>query len=385
MKGSAATFAFLSVLFFALSSCTGQPGHKIPGGNDSISGNPTQGSASGLTVDTLLNDYASIISGLQPVRYFKSIYGNERFKIVQKQIEVEWQYVQENKIKKIQPWTESNMKTVTSGNNLIYPFAGADILYANLFFPQADSIVMVGLEEPGEIMADSSNQKSFISHVTKVYKSLYFSNHEGFFRTLSMREELNEPELKGTIPAMLFYIRKMGYEISSLRYLELDAKGKPVFTGNHSAYGCQVEYFSQDHVLKRLFYFKYDLSNDSLKKEPRFFRFLDGFEKPNVFLKAASYLMHTPDFTLIRDYLLAKAQCLLQDDSGIPLRDIKKNVWNLTLYGKYTKTIDLFQHKFQPSLRDAYQGPDVKSLPFSIGYNTKHGEPNLQLLTRKKK
>lgn len=336
------------------------------------------------SVDTFLNDYASIISGKEPTKYFRTVYNTDSWKKIQQSIDQEWQYVLVNKINKIKSWTDSTMHNVTSSHNLIYPFAGADFLYANLFYTNADNTVMIGLEEPGAVMVDTTDLNKFLGHVTKVYKSLYYSNHAGFFRTLSMKEELNEPDLNGTIPALLFYISKMGYSISSVKNIEIDSLGSLSFSNSTHTYACQIEYFNQDNRLRRLYYIKYDLSDYSMSSDSRLVKFLDKFNDPNVLIKSASYLMRSDNFSVIRNYLLNKSHCLLQDDSGVPFKYFDKTVWNVLLFGKYSKTIPLFKNSFQPDLRDAFQNSPVGNLPFNIGYNINHGEPILILTTCKK-
>jgi hypothetical protein len=334
--------------------------------------------------DTFLNDYASIISGIQPEMYFKGICQTEKWIEIQRKIDIEWRYVLDNKINKVTPWADRIMYKNTSSNNLIYPFAGSDFLYANLFYKSADSIIMIGLEDPGSIMVDTTNTNNFISHITQIEKSLYFLNHAGFFRTNSMKEDLKSPNLNGTLPTMLFYIRKLGYNISSIKYLEIDSSGNPIISNASRGYGYQIDYFKSDHVIRRLFYFKYDLSDFSLSRNKMFPKFLDKFSEPNVLLKSASYLMHNNSFSIIRNYLLNKSQKILQDDSGIPSKYFSSDTWNISMFGKYTKTIPLFKNSFQSDLFYAYQNMNIGNLPFSIGYNTNHGETNLMLSIRKK-
>ncbi len=384
MKFKILYFALYSFMFCFFVSCTFDKSKS----NDTIEQNEIKeveiAKVIKYTADPFLNDYASIICGEQPVKYFLSISNTDSWKKIKTQIDNEWQYVIESKVNKIRPWADSVMNNMNLGGNLIYPFAGADFLFANLFFENADSTVMIGLEEPGSIMADTLNTKSFLSHISKVYNSLYFSNHAGFFRTLSMKDQMNEPELSGTIPVLLFYMKKMGYSIFSLKNIEFDSIGNVTPDTSKKSYACQIDYFNQDNKLKKLFYIKYDLSNHSLNKDKKLIGFLNKFSKPNVLIKSASYLMRYSNFSIIRDYLLNNSRCILQDDSGIPYRFFEEPIWGINLFGKYSKVIPLFEESFQPDLQEAYQSSTVRNLPFSIGYNINHGEPNLMLLTKKK-
>ncbi len=88
----------------------------------------------------------------------------------------------------------------------------------------------------------------------------------------------------------------------------------------------------------------------------------------NGFTKSASYLMHLPEFSVIRDYLLNNCRTMTQDDSGIPWRDFPRDRWNVQAFGWYPGPIDLFKQHFQPDLAEYYRNNEVAMIPFGIGY-----------------
>lgn len=384
MKRIVLKFEVFFLIFFLLLSCSSDIDQKKTVAITKVQKKTVIPPPIKITVDQFLDDYASVICGKEPTVYFKSVCNTSAWKELKQRIDSEWGYVTKNKVNKIKPWADSIMPKVRVGDNLIYPFAGADFLYANLFYENADSVVMIGLENPGDIMADTTDSKKFLGHVSKVYKALYFSNHMGFFRTISMRNELNDSELSGTIPGLLFYIRKMGYSISSLKHFQIDTNGALSSINSKQAFACKIEYFNQDNKLRCLFYVKYDLSDNSLIKDKRMVLFLDKFSKPNVLIKSASYLLHSKNFSVMKDYILKKSNCILQDDTGLPYRFFESTEWDVNLFGTYTKVIPLFSGSFQADLRDAFKTKGKGELPFSIGYNINHGEPNLILSSRKK-
>ena len=59
-------------------------------------------------------------------------------------------------------------------------------------------------------------------------------------------------------------------------------------------------------------------------------------------LKAASYLMHSNNFSQVRDFLLTHSKVILQEDSGIPYRYFAKDKWDIRLYGHYIGPINRF-------------------------------------------
>ena len=110
--------------------------------------------------------------------------------------------------------------------------------------------------------------------------------------------------------------------------------------------------------------------------------FMDRFdaETTATFVKSASYLMHEPAFSRIRETILQKSSAIVQDDSSIPLSCFDPEVWSVTLYGTFYKPISTFSQYLQPELRDAYQLGDPKPLNFRIGYAR---QSNLQVARRK--
>jgi hypothetical protein len=339
-------------------------------------------------VDTLYDDIASVIAGNNPVERCRSLTTEKSWTTYQQHINSDWKLVEKNKTGPIERWRVKNMEPVSSDvSTLFYPFAGADFLYAHAFFPDAGNYVLIGLEPIGKLhRCDNMANKDFLSYLEKIRSALYYSDQLGFFRTKSMEKDLNQQSLDGTLPLILFYIRKTGHRLSGVTWFNLDDKGGVVpCLQDTSATGVRVAFF--DSTTKKsqvLYYLSYDLSDRNLKKHPELLQFVKSFGSQSGFLKAASYLMFTSGFQVMRNFLLDQESSILQDDSGIPYRFFKPSGWTVTLYGAYTKTIDLFKYKFQPDLQSAYEKQETKhAVPFRIGYNVKFNETNL-LFAKKK-
>jgi hypothetical protein len=80
--------------------------------------------------------------------------------------------------------------------------------------------------------------------------------------------------------------------------------------------------------------------------------------------------MHEGSFSKIRDFMLRNASVIVQDPSGIPYSDFGRYGWNLSLYGNYQGTLEVFTGCQQPDLMQAYRNGShpVKQLNFGIGY-----------------
>ncbi len=335
------------------------------------------------SVDTFLNDYASLVSGLPADKYFSHFYLDSSYMRLERRSGREWNYMLENKINQMRAWADTVVAPSSETKALFYPFAGADFLHVDPLFHNVNRYVMVGLEPLGTVIADTGNKRVLKSHADKIYRSLYFSNRLGFFRTLSMRAELNQKELNGALPLLLFYIRRFGYSISSLEYFDLDSTGNMITSDPSSAIGLKLRFHDFKGAIRELDYFRFDLSDDGLQRDDRLIRYVSKLEPYGVYLKAASYLMHNNSFSTVRGTILNKAHFVLQDDSGIPLSSFEDATWDRQLWGKYTKTISLFRGRYQSSLANAYKNSPPLPLNFYIGYNISHKECNMMWFRKK--
>jgi len=378
----------IAALIMMVLSCTQNQAHPVTTNQVSddslVSGQKTDKPA----LDTLNDGIASVFSGLPPLNGCTGLSSEKGWITYQQHINSDWKLVEKNKTGPISRWRVNNLDTISSRSaTLFYPFAGADFLYAHAFFPEVSNYILIGLEPVGKLhTCNTMSKKDFISYLEEIRNSLYYSNQLGFFRTKSMETDLNQESLDGTLPLILFYIRKTGHHISGISYFTLDKKGGIVSVNQDSTtYGVRIAFFdSSDQKQQVLYYLSYDLSDKNLLKHPELLQFVKSFGNQECFLKAASYLMFTGGFHVMRNYILEQELSVLQDDSGIPYRFFKSSGWTVKLFGTYTKTIDMFKYKFQPDLQSAYEKQTTKlSVPFRIGYNVKFNETNL-LFAKKK-
>ncbi|MEI7725982.1 MAG: hypothetical protein WCK09_12815 [Bacteroidota bacterium] len=341
------------------------------------------------SIDTLVDDIASIIAGLKPM-----VFTNKKIPVFDRltyrvQVEKDWATVVKHKINPITQWRKKNIPSEDQDSiTLFYPFAGADFLYANSFFPNCKNYILIGLEPIGKFLrCDTLPKAEMLNYIEKIRSSLYCSNNLGFFRTESMEKDLNQTTLDGTLPLIAFYIKRTHHLIRGITYFTLDSAGVTVdVKADRTPIGVRIDFCDSMQLKNQsVYYLSFDLSDKNLNGHPELLSFAKGFGRHQIFLKAASYLMFNSYFRTIRNYLLDNAGLILQDDSGIPYRFFKTTVWDVTIFGSYTKTIDLFEHKFQPDLEEAYLKQETPNpVPFRIGYNVEFNETNLQLAKRKK-
>jgi len=73
-----------------------------------------------------------------------------------------------------------------------------------------------------------------------------------------------------------------------------------------------------DQSLHKLIYFSVNLSGRTAEDQRPFLSFLSRLKGVATFFKATSYMVHKPEFSIIREQVLARSALILQDDSGIP-------------------------------------------------------------------
>ncbi|MBO7507679.1 MAG: hypothetical protein J6T67_09910 [Paludibacteraceae bacterium] len=252
---------------------------------------------------------------------------------------------------------------------VFYPFSGPDFLYPITLFPDADYYFLAGLEPTGTIDTTMNAEANYFRKYTS---SLNVYLQCSFFRTLSMHNDFDSEEIDGILPVISMLMAHSDCKIISSRFLDISEDGTLVDTvGGKKPFLAEIKFFQprSPHHEQTLYYMSANLHDRSYKES--FSAFLDN-TLPNhhvvTYLKAASYLMHKPYFSKVRDAILAHSMAVLEDDSGIPYRYLKD--WNVSLYGTYMKPLKLFgKYVYQTDLMERYETDSVRPLKFRIGYN----------------
>jgi hypothetical protein len=268
--------------------------------------------------------------------------------------------------KPIQEWQGAQDLQKAAG--LFYPFSGPDFLFANLFFPNAETYVLAGLEPceplpPLANLSESEMTNGLDGLVTSISTAMQFS----FFITKDMRRDLVSTRFRGVLPLILTFMARTGHTVESINLVRLDASGSPVVVSG-DAPGVMVRGHGPDGKMRRVLYFRQDLSDDGLNANSPILKLADSLGAAPAFLKSASYLMHESGFNTIRHYLLTKSAGIVQCPSGVPYRRLQEYGWKTSLYGNYRGTLDIFSSHHQPDLIAAYTAGKAEPLSFGVGY-----------------
>jgi hypothetical protein len=186
-----------------------------------------------------------------------------------------------------------------------------------------------------------------------------------------MQRDFNAENLRGVLPALLFLIARSGQTISTVTPVTITREGhvarvRDDVQGETS--GVEIQ-FTNGRQVRRLVYFSLNLNNSRLSRKPGTLKYLASLPEADTLIKSASYLLHRPYFSLIRNTILSKSRLVVEDDSGIPFRFFNQSSWDVRLHGAYTVPIDLFSNCRQDDLKEAFDTrTDVQPLDFAIGY-----------------
>ncbi len=341
-----------------------------------------------LIFDPLYDHVAKYISGIAVAnsKVDKKFTQAPEWKSYAARSDAKWNKYDTTRLLPLQKWSEQELGEMNKmEGTLFYPFSGPDILNANIFFPEAEQYVMVGLEPVGEIPFIGKDTIDTLSnYLRSVENSLFSILHFSFFRTVAMKKDLHQDQVNGTIPLMMIFLARSGNEIISIKKVRIDPEGK-LNEKSGNVPGVEIVFRKDSlHFPQKVYYFSTDLSNEGLlRTRKEFSLFITSLGKVKTYLKSASYLMHNDFFSTIREHILVQSEYILQDDSGIPYFYFPKENWKIQLYGKYKGTISLFAEEYQADYLLAFQADSaaktLKKLPFGIGYKWHDGESNLLL------
>ena len=282
-----------------------------------------------------------------------------------------WSQLEQRQLSKIRAWGPQFLgESYTDGAPMFYMFSGPDFLYANAFFPAASTYILCGIEPVGAI-PDLARipQEALPSALANLRKSLESVLSWSFFITKNMKADFAQTQLNGTLPVLYVFLARAGYTIESVENVALDRSGNFTTPGGRGATpGAKIVFSSGGGALQTLLYFSSDLSDSGIQANPGFMRFCEARGRGPALLKAASYLMHGPNFNRVRDFLLTHSSVILQDDSGIPYRFFNPVQWTLRHVGRFVGPIPIFQQHPQPDLAAAFARTVPAPLEFGFGY-----------------
>ena len=296
-----------------------------------------------------------------------------------------WKQLDQRQLARIRAWAPQALGAAYQDTApMYYMFSGPDFLYANAFFPNANTYILCGVEPVGPIPDVTQVPRPALgSALANLRKSLDNVLSFSFFITKNMKVDLRQQQLSGTLPILYVFLARAGCTINTVDLVYLDKSGAFVPPGKGTTPGVKIVFTGPAAPSQTLYYFTTDLANWALKVNPNFGKFCEQQGMGLTLLKAASYLMHSENFSQVRGYLLAHSKIILQDDSGIPYRYFARNKWDIHFHGRYVGPISRFLKHGQLDLARDNASAAPSPLPFSFGYQWQPSRSSLMVATPK--
>lgn len=287
-----------------------------------------------------------------------------------------------HQLSKVRAWANTNLAAPKP--TMFYMFSGPDFLYANAFYGKAQTYVLAALEPPGALPDLSRLPRGSIgAALHNIEHSIGTILNFSFFITKHMKVDLHVGQISGALPILLVFMERSGKFIREVAPVMLD-EGGGVQAGNEAARpnaprGVRITFTGEEGGERTLYYFSTDLSNSGVKSSG-FLKFCEGLAPANSLIKSASYLLHSGNFSVVRNFLLANSATIIQDDSGVPLADYNSKTWHFFPFGRYAGPIGEFAGKYQQSYAELFRR--AQPMDFGIGYRWRAHESNLLLAVR---
>ncbi len=288
-------------------------------------------------------------------------------------------------------WRTQNVPAVKS-RTVFYPFAGPDFPNANTIYPGGDTYIMIGLEPAGGTpdLAAMNDHKVF-AELRRMLQSVDYVSRRSYFITSFMNQSYIITE--GTAPVILLYLGLLDFIPYSVKAIDLDENGKikyltdeevKQYRAAHKWTHVEVRFqAAAGQPLKTIYYFKQDVQDEALEKDPRLLKYLGSLPQFASVFKAASYLIHYETFSKIGNLVVDKSELIVMDDTGPRIKKLQDN-YDITVFGRYGRPIPPFQSQYQNDLVKLYRDQKPEPIKFRYGYGGQDGSRGILLVTRKK-
>jgi hypothetical protein len=286
---------------------------------------------------------------------------------------------------------------------VVYPFGGGDLASALATFPNADEITTISLEPAGDVRPIDDLAKGRLAPELAAHRAhlerLFEKAHS---RTDNLEKE-SHTDLPGEIIFALGALAVHGAEPLGLRYFRLRADGSIAFVTKedidaaaHHPRGLRALFANVElrfrrvstkgsaEPVQRLRHISFNLDDDHLRADGALLAYLDQRGQVAAMTKAASHLLWSPHFSLIRDWLIAHARWMASDSTGIPPRYAAPAGLIQETYGTFDgpAPFGLLDDRDAADFKRLFASQPARDLGFRYGYPDKDGHAHLILTYR---
>lgn len=236
---------------------------------------------------------------------------------------------------------------------IIYLFGGPDVIYPQVVFPNFKTLLLVGLEREGELPDPTKlTPTERAQRIGEIGRAYSMSLQRSYFITSFMAKDLLE---YGTTTIIATGLAAQGHEILGIQRISLDVEGVVHTHPDNPTRGVRIQFKRPDGGSAEVLYFRFNLSDENMAKNPELARFIGKQPFDTAFYKAASFVSHNANFRAINNVVLDRVSLLVQADDGIPFSALaarnRAPRWSLDLYGMYSPPSEVFGVPPQASLK----------------------------------
>jgi hypothetical protein len=397
------SFFLVLISAFGLTACQSNPANNKP---QTVKNDSTAKAVEVVKPDAKTGDYSYFIAGMDSLvndPKLKASSATKGYRAYAKSMNDNFGKIEKDRLIPMRNWASAELNKNKESKVLFYPFSGPDILHATVFYPDADTYILMALELPGHFpdfeKMDSTATTEYLTAVNDALSDVF---NKSYFITSKMSKKVSF-SADGTTPIMCLFLARSGYQVLDIEKYQVTADGgqKQLPTDSSMAFNSNrylLIHFKKPgtDAIKSLIYFSGNICDDSypntdkvgLKKNAALVAWIEkNTANCNTYLKSASYLMHGNNYSIIRNLILKNSKTVVQDDTGIAFRYFDKTKWNFNFYGSYVKPVkDFSAGAYQADLRDAYTADSthVKKLDYSLGYHWQNKEGQNLMKAEKK-
>ena len=333
--------------------------------------------------DVSPNDVARFIAGMPPAANspLAPLTKDKAWQDHAKAFDASFERADQN-ISRVRAWSSANLTTARP--TLFYMFSGPDFIYANAFYPKAKTYVLSGLEPVGTVPDPATLRGSLAPDLSALRTSLRWLLQHSYFITSQMGSDLRRGRFNGTLSVLYVFLARSGHTIREVTRVKLDENGALQPDDDTArkvpARGVKIVFAGSDGEARTLYYFSTDLSNGGVANS-KFLDFCQTLAPGDGLVKSASYLLHNPGFSKVREFLLANSAVMVQDDTGVPLSFYDPQKWDLQPFGHYVGPIPVFSGMRQAKYAALFK--NARPIDFGIGYRWRPNQSNLLLAIKK--
>ena len=277
---------------------------------------------------------------------------------------------------------------------VVYPFGGGDLLSALTTYPDAREITTLSLELAGDprriISIDGKRLDESLELIDQDVRRLLAASDS----TSENLEATQQGDLPGQVSFFLVGLAVHGYEPVSLRYFRVEDDGSLHYYSAEEVRSLEnrlarrrhgqwtppdfSEAFTNSELVFRPLggsgplhihrHLAANLRDDSLQRHPGVLRYLERQGHVVAMTKAASYCLWNPQFSRIRDYLLANMEFMISDSTGIPPAPAREAGFIQETYGTFHGSFLEASPEYNDQFRQLWAEQPQRKLNFRYGY-----------------